>query len=169
MSSQDKLYELFENGTLAGKHLGDVCKYLQIPYREKNRLADLLNKLVEQGKLYQTQDGRFGTIAQLGLIKGVLSGNERGFAFLVPEDKESYPEDFFIPHRNLHGALHGDTVLIERCFGRSDDEGNVVKILARGYDKIVGIFRRDKRAGYLIPDEKKYFSEINKKFIAYMV
>ena len=160
MNSQDKLFELFETGTLAGKTATEICKYLQIPYREKNRLLDLLDKLCSTGKLYQNDGGRYGTIEQLGLIKGVISGNERGFGFLVPEDKEAYPHDYFIPRKSLCGALHGDTVLIERIYGNSDDEGKVVKILARGYDKIVGTFRRDKRAGYLYPDEKRFATEI---------
>lgn len=160
MSAREKLFALFENGTLAGKTATEICKILQMPYREKKRLTDLLDELCNEGKLYQNDGGRYGTIEQLSLVKGKISGHERGFAFLVPEDKTTYPDDFFIPPKNLHGALHGDTVLIERCFGRSEDEGNVVKILERGYDKIVGTFRRDKRAGYLIPDEKKFACEI---------
>lgn len=160
MSAREQLFALFENGTLAGKTATEICKILQMPYREKKRLTDLLDELCNEGKLYQNDGGRYGTIEQLSLVKGKISGHERGFAFLVPEDKTTYPDDFFIPPKNLHGALHDDTVLIERSFGRSEDEGNVVKILERGYDKIVGTFRRDKRAGYLIPDEKKFACEI---------
>ncbi len=156
----EKLFAAFQDGTLAGKTLNEILKILQIPYREKNRLADQLNKLCDDGKLFRNDGGRYGTIDQLGLIKGVIAGHERGFAFLRPEDKETYPEDFFIPHKSLHGALHGDTVLIEKVRYGSDDEGNVVRILSRGYEKIVGIFRRDRRAGYLIPDEKKFATDI---------
>ena len=159
MNAQDRIYALFQDGTLARKTETEICKILQLPYREKGRLVSVLEKLCDEGRIYQNRGGRYGTIEQLGLVKGVLSGNERGFAFLVPDDKERYTGDFFIPHKSLHGALHGDTVLIERMFG-SDDEGNVVKIIARGYDKIVGTFRRDRRAGYLLPDEKKFSTEI---------
>ena len=159
MNAQERLYALFQDGTLAGKTETEICKILQLPYREKGRLIDVLEKLCASGKIYQNRGGRYGTIEQLGLIKGVLSGNERGFAFLTPEDKQRFEQDFFIPHKGLHGALHGDTVLIERVF-QTEDEGNVVKILSRGYQKIVGTFRRDRRAGYLIPDEKKFFTEI---------
>ena len=160
MSSKDKLLALFLDGALAGKTVTEILKFLQIPFREKSRVSALLNELCDEGVLYQNDGGRYGTIEQLGLIKGKLTGHERGFAFLVPEDKSKYENDFFIPHKNLHGALHGDTVLIERVFDRSDDEGNVVKILERGYNKIVGVFRRDRRSGYLIPDEKKFSTEI---------
>ncbi len=160
MNIQDKILSLFQDGTLSNKTLTEILKILQIPYREKKRIADILDELVKNGKLHQNAGGRYGTSDNLGLIKGKINGNERGFAFLIPEDKTSYPNDFFIPHKSLRGALHGDTVLIERTFGRSDDEGQVIKILERGYDKVVGTFRRDKRAGYLIPDDKKYSTEI---------
>ena len=125
MNAQDRIYALFQDGTLARKTETEICKILQLPYREKGRLVSVLEKLCDEGRIYQNRGGRYGTIEQLGLVKGVLSGNERGFAFLVPDDKERYTGDFFIPHKSLHGALHGDTVLIERVFG-ADDEGNVV-------------------------------------------
>jgi len=160
LSSTEKLFTLFLDGTLSGKTVTEILKILQIPYREKNRVLDLLDELCEEGVLFQNDGGRYGTIEQLGLIKGKISGHERGFAFLVPDDKERYPNDFFIPPKNLHGALHGDTVLAEQVFDRSDDEASVVHILERGYTKIVGVFRKDRRAGYLIPDEKRFASEI---------
>ncbi len=160
MNAKQSLYSAFEEGSLANKTATEIMKILGMPYREKNRLVDLLIELVAEGKIYQNDGGRYGTIEQLGLIKGTIRGHERGFAFLLPEDREAYPDDFFIPHSGLRGALHGDTVLIERTYARSDDEGAVVKILSRGYEKLVGTFRRDKRAGYLIPDDKKFNAEI---------
>ncbi len=138
----------------------DICRVFAIPYREKRRLVEVLDGLISDGLIYQDNGGRYGTSASLGLIKGKISGNERGFAFLIPEDKNSYPNDFFLPRKLLHGALHGDTVLIERTYGREGDEGEVVRILERGYTEIVGTFTKDRYAGYLIPDEKRYSTEI---------
>ena len=159
MNAKESLLSAFQDGTLAGKTSQEILKILQIPYREKNRLFELLNTLCDEGKIFKNEGGRYGTIEQLGLIKGTIFGNERGFAFLIPEGKEKNENDYFIPHKSLHGALHGDTVLIERVeYG--DDEGAVVKILSRGYEKIVGTFRRDRRAGYLFPNEKRFATEI---------
>lgn len=160
MSAKEQIFERFLDGTLAGKTASEICKLLKLPYREKARLTDLLNELVEEEKLYLDDGGRYGTSEQLGLIKGVVSGNERGFGFLMPEDRETYPDDFFIPRRKLRGALHGDRVLAMRTYGAEGDEVSVVKILERGYPQIVGTFRRDNRAGYLFPDEKKFSTEI---------
>ena len=160
MNAKESLLSAFQDGTLAGKTSQEILKILQIPYREKNRLFDLLSNLCDDGVIFKNEGGRYGTIEQLGLIKGTLVGNERGFAFLVPEGKEKNENDYFIPHKSLHGALHGDTVLMELVTGRSDDEGAVVKILERGYKTIVGTFRRDRRAGCLFPDEKRFATEI---------
>ena len=160
MNAKESLLSAFQDGTLAGKTSQEILKILQIPYREKNRLFDLLNSLCDEGTIFKNEGGRYGTIEQLGLIKGTIFGNERGFAFLIPEGKEKNEDDLFIPHKALRGALHGDTVLVERILSRSDDEGAVVKVLTRGYATIVGTFRRDRRAGYLFPDEKRFATEI---------
>ena len=72
MNAKESLLISFEDGTLEGKTLSEILKILQIPYREKNRLSDLLQSLCDEGKIYRNDGGRYGTIEQLGLIKGVL-------------------------------------------------------------------------------------------------
>ena len=139
---------------------GDICRVFAIPFREKKRLTTVLDKLVDDGLIFQDNGGRYGTAEALGLIRGKISGNERGFAFLVPYDKATHPEDYFLPRKNLHGALHGDVVLAQRAYGRSDDEAEVVQIVERGYSEIVGTFTKDRYAGYLTPDEKRFSTEI---------
>lgn len=119
-----------------------------------------MDSLVEDGHLFVGEYGNYGTAEALGLIKGKINGNERGFAFLIPDDRTAYPEDFFIPHKGLNGALHGDEVLCERVTGRSDDECAVLRIIKRGYNEIVGTFYKDRNGGYLQPDESKFSTEI---------
>ena len=138
----------------------EICRVFSIPYREKKRLTDVLDRLIEEEIIFQDDGGRYGTAKDLGLIQGKISGNERGFALLGPEDRTAHPEDYFIPKRGLHGALHGDVVLAQRVYGRSGDEAQVVRILQRGYTEIVGTFTKDRFAGYLTPDEKRYSTEI---------
>ena len=102
MSTKQKIFQAFEDGTLASKNIGEICKTLDIPYREKNRLLGVLEELIKEGKIYENDGGRYGTSEQLGLITGEIVGNERGFAFLVPDDKNTYENDFFIPKKFLH-------------------------------------------------------------------
>lgn len=91
-------------------------------------------------------------------IKGTLVGNERGYAFLVPENGG---EDFFISHTDLGGAMHGDTVVAvikEKTDRRTT--AKVVKVLDRGIKELVGTFSKVKSGGFVIPDDKKYFNDV---------
>ena len=71
------------------------------------------------------------------LIQGVLSGNEKGFAFLLNDGG-----DYFISNHDLLGALHGDTVLAKevKSSGHSR-QAQVVKIIERGYKKLSARFQ----------------------------
>ncbi len=164
MSAKENILQAFQSGVLGNKNIGEICKALAIPYREKKRLLDVLNTLIEEGEIFVNDGGRYGTSEQLGLLQGTISGNERGFAFFIPNDKQTYPNDFFVPKKYLHGALHGDKVLAEKNdYPLADgdrDEVKIVQILARGYDTIVGTFRKDRRSGCVFPDERKFSKEI---------
>ena len=160
MNIRIQLLQAFEEGNLTKAAIGDICRYFAIPFREKNRLTSILDDMVEEGLIYQDNGGRYGTAESLGLIEGKISGNERGFAFLVPTDKTRHPNDYFLPKKNLRGALHGDRVLAQRVYGKSDDEAEIVRVLERGYTEVVGTFQKDRYAGYLIPDEKRLSTEI---------
>ena len=83
-------------------------------------------------------------------FKGTVQANERGFAFIVPDDREKYKNDFFVPHTSLCGALDGDKVLAVHVKG-TKDEAKIVAIVERGKRRIVGTYERRK----LYPDNTK--------------
>ncbi len=91
-------------------------------------------------------------------IKGTIQGNERGYAFLLPENGS---EDYFISGHDLGGALHGDTVLAKP----KDKTGKrttakVVKVLSRGVDTVVGTFDGYKNGGFVISDDRKFSTDV---------
>ena len=76
-----------------------------------------------------------------GLIEGRIQGNERGYAFLIPD--EDGKADYFIPHSDLRGAMHGDKVMCETTeetggFRGERTTARVLKVLERGIKEIVG-------------------------------
>lgn len=94
---------------------------------------------------------------------GFLKGNAKGFAFFVSDDKEF--DDVFIAPDDLHGALHGDRVEIKITQNANAErghnaEGEVVKILSRNENVIVGTFEKKGIDGYVIPDAKNYSVDI---------
>lgn len=84
--------------------------------------------------------------------EGKLQGNKKGFAFFLYEQG-----DFYISRDDLHGAQHGDTVVVKRTKG---DRAEVVKILERGVTRISGTVEKVGRSFYVLPDNANYFSDI---------
>ncbi len=84
----------------------EISRRLRLGRREALAVRDCLRALVREGELLSDSNFRYGTAEQFGAKRGVISANERGFAFFLPDDGSG---DLFLPRRSLNGALHGDT------------------------------------------------------------
>ena len=93
------------------------------------------------------------------VIEGIIQGNERGYAFLLPIDTDY--EDFFIPHGELKGALHKDRVLAEATYGKGErTTARVLKIIERGCSEIVGTYFSSRHGGFVVADDKKFSTDV---------
>ncbi len=129
------------------------------------RIGDMIN----DGELMIEGNGKLALPEVLGLRKGVLSGNAKGFAFCrFTDDNEDLP-DVFIPPTKLKNALHKDTVLVKVRHIGDKTEGEVVKIVERNNRNIVGTLDvvNDKLA-FVKPDDTRINKDIlvrnHKKF-----
>lgn len=114
----------------------------------------------EKGLVVRTRSNRYGLPEKMNLVRGKLTGHAKGFAFVIPE--EPGMDDIFIPPNETNNAMHGDTVLARVSQESSGQrrEGTVVRILERGIQKIVGTYTESKHFGFVIPDDKKFASDI---------
>lgn len=91
------------------------------------------------------------------IVTGTLRVHARGFGFLIPDERELFPVDIFIPAHATAGAVDGDTVEISinnRPFSPKGPDGWVTKILRRGRSHAAGIithFGRDNQAYAYVP------------------
>ena len=93
-------------------------------------------------------------------IEGIFRANEKGFGFVEIDPEE---EDLFIPSGSANGALNGDTVqvvIFKPKEGTKRAEAKVVKILKREKETVVGIFQKSKNFGFVVPDNKKFGTDI---------
>lgn len=125
---------------------------------EKKTLRKILRKLIIQGDIIKFKTGKYAPCDDLGIIKGTIDGHPDGYAFLVPEDKEL--DDLFIPPKKLNGAVHGDKVTAKIVEFRGKKEAHVIKVVERGFKKVVGRVEKSKYFAYVIPYEKKFFYDI---------
>ncbi len=157
MNAKQSVLEKIKDGSFALCTDDQIARKLKLGRKESLALRDMLHALCREGELLCDSKYRFGTAEQFHALKGTFTGNERGFGFFMPEDGKP---DLFIPHRATNGALHGDIVLAIPVLGRSDDEGEILAVIEHGLKEIVGTYRREKKGGYVRPDEKKYTAEI---------
>ena len=93
------------------------------------------------------------------IVQGKIQGNPNGYAFLIPTDTSK--SDYFIPHSDLRGAMHGDTVLCETQTSYGErTTARVLKIIERGIPTLTGTYFNCKGGGFVAPDDKKYFTDV---------
>lgn len=135
---------------------------------EGKKVRKVLEKMIDEGSVVMTNRGKFAIGRSLGLLTGKIIGNNRGFAFFEPDGEG---EDIFIAERNLNGACHGDTVQVKEFNFKSKKysnkqskssrhEGEVVKVLKRGLEYVVGTIKFAPMGCVVVPDDKRFTDEI---------
>ncbi len=117
-------------------------------------LAECLSGLVRDGRLMQTRRKGYGLPEQMGCVCGVLKATGGGAAFIVPENGD----DYFVPMSGRSGAMHNDLVLarvVKSAHGDKRGEAEVLDVLRRANDRIVGVYRRIPGGGVVTADERK--------------
>lgn len=125
---------------------------------EKGAVGEALDVMVKEGLLYfDKRNARYRLSRQEDFVTGIIDGNAKGFAFLVPDGSEG--KDMFIAPHRLNGALHRDRVLA-RPIPDTADEAEVVKVISRGMKQLVGTYTVSNGARFVIADDKKFFKDV---------
>lgn len=139
----------------------ELAVVLDVPADEREKLAELLESLEQEGAIYRTNKDRYGIPERMNLMVGRIQGNERGYGFLVPDDEEM--ADLFIPSDAMSGALHNDRVvarIIKKPAGDRRAEGEVIRILKRSVTKVVGTYESSRYFGFVVPDDRRIPGDI---------
>lgn len=143
----------------------ELAILLNVPKDRREELHYVVNLLESEGKLVITKRGKImlpDTSAErdgADYVEGIFESNQRGFGFVRVEGED----DIFIPEAFVHGALHTDRVKVKitgNSKGGQKREGEVVKIVERGTNEIVGIYRQNKSFGFVIPDNLRFTKDI---------
>src|SRR5512132_2137836 len=97
-------------------------------------------------------------------ITGRLTCHPDGYGFVIPDDP-TVAGDVFIPPKKMRNATHGDQVTVRLTDGhtprrgrqaRSSLEGEVVKVVSRARDVLVGRVFHYKDEVYVAPLDPRY-------------
>lgn len=155
---KEMIMQLFSDPSYKPMRLKELCMLLNIPKGSRSELKEVLDGLLDEGKISVSEKGKYGKADLFNPI-GIFEGNARGYGFVKVEGME---QDIFIPAEYTNTAMHKDTVkivILPEETGRSP-EGRVVKVIKRGVSEIVGTFQRSRNFGFVVPDNQKFDSDI---------
>lgn len=94
-------------------------------------------------------------MAKAKKIIGELSVTTHGYGFVKVDDDE---DDIFIPKEKMGGAIHTDIVEVEIQKG---DRGEIIRVIKRTIQNIVGTIMKSKHGAFVIPDDERLGTGFN--------
>ncbi|MDU5081073.1 ribonuclease R [uncultured Tissierella sp.] len=156
MSIREMIIEFMEEKKYKPMLKEELAVQFDIERRDLESFYKILEGLEREGIVIKAKNDKYGLIDNDYLVAGILEGNERGFGFVIPNDK--IREDIFIPAENMNGAMHGDRVIANITRRQETDrreEGEIIRILERNNKIIVGTFEDNRNFGFVVPDDHK--------------
>lgn len=126
----------------------------------REALQHRLSAMLRDGQLLENRRGALGPIERMDLVRGRVQGHRDGFGFLIPEDKDA--DDVFLSPRQMRAVMHGDRVVV-RIVGRDQRgrrEGQVVEVLERVNERIIGRFVAERGMSHVIPDNSRITQDV---------
>jgi ribonuclease R len=126
---------------------------------EQEALGYRLRAMVRDSQLMQDRKGRYCLLDKINLQCGTIQAHPDGFGFFIPE-KDT--KDLLIPHREMRGVMHGDTVLVHQTGidRRGRPECKIHEVLTHANPRVVGRFFSEKGVHFVAPDSKRLTQDI---------
>lgn len=141
--------------------ISELAQALKIEDEDMLQLEETLQYMENEGYIIKTRKKRYGLPERMNLIVGRLQGSQKGFGFLIPDNPDI--RDLYISVENLNGAMHNDRVIAritKGSIGTIKSEGEIIRILKRANEKIVGTFESNKSFGFVVPDDARIYQDI---------
>lgn len=153
------IYDFISDDFYVPMKIKEIAMILQVPREQREELKQVMDALVEEGKITVSKRGKY-TKGEARRLTGVFQAHPRGFGFIVREGEE---EDIFIPEENVSGAFQGDEVefiITRRADGGHRTEGKVTKVLSHNTTVVVGLYEKCKSYGFVRPDNQRILTDI---------
>ncbi|MEX2498194.1 MAG: ribonuclease R [Wenzhouxiangellaceae bacterium] len=131
-----------------------------LDHAESDRLIKpLLLELIRQGKVVRNRRAAYGLAENMDLIKGRISAHADGFGFMIPDEDG---DDLFLAPRQMRQVYHGDRVLaaVSGVDRRGRKEGQIVEVIERAHQQIVGRYVAEGGVAQVVPDDPKLTHDV---------
>lgn len=124
--------------------------------KDRKTTKALIKELIVSGDLLTDSNGKLYSPKARGYFKCLVRGNQKGFVFAEREDKLA--EDIFIPKYATLNAVDGDEVWVKinQTLDNYNPEGEIVHIIKRNVDYVVGTLKINKNEIIVDGDDEKF-------------
>ncbi len=159
-SRKEMILDMMKHPSYTPLKVKEIITILQVPASDRTELENILGELISEGKVVRSKRGKFALPQTYNLVSGTFQGHPKGFGFLVLDEDE---KDIFIPASACNGAMHRDRVLCritKAATAEKRAEAEVIEILQRGPESLVGTYQESDNFGFVVPDDQKYSRDI---------
>lgn len=138
----------------------DLVEAFRLDLRERKALTYRLGAMVRDGQILPNRRDGYCLVDRIALVTGVVSAHRDGFGFVIPDQDGA--EDVFLSPRYMRELMHGDRVAV-RVSGqdrRGRPEGSLVEVLERNTTTVVGRYVRERRVGFVVPENPRITHQI---------
>ena len=154
---KEKIFEFIKDKDYTPMKAKEIALLLGVPKNDYNDFINILKELEDEYKIRKNRKNRY-ILVEEKYYEGYYRKNQKGFGFVKIDEEEVY-----ISKENSFNALNEDKVLIQIIKEKSKEqssEGKVIKILKHEKDTVVGIFQKSQNFGFVVPDDKKFGTDI---------
>lgn len=161
MSLNERIIEFMNKEAYKPMTPEELISALNVDKNEIDQLIKALDYMEKNGLVVKNRRERYGIPEKMNLMAGKIEAHPAGYAFLIPNNPEI--EDVYIAREDMNGAMHGDIVLARLKIapkGAHKKQGEVIRILKRANNKIVGTVEKGKNFIFVVPDDKRIFYDV---------
>ncbi|MGM0396588.1 MAG: ribonuclease R [Bacillota bacterium] len=161
MILREEIIKLMESKKYKPLLKEELAARLNIGKKDQKEFYKVLDDLEKEGVIIKARNDRYGLFNPELFVIGRLEGNEKGFGFVMSKDRPG--EDIFIPADSMNTAMHGDKVIAKLIKGRKDgkrQEGEIIRVLERANESVIGTYEDSGNFGFVIPDNHKIAFDI---------
>jgi ribonuclease R len=156
-----EIFEFFQINDDRSYSVNQIIKAFAVRDREmKVLVGHLTEKLVKERMLKKTDENTYTIDNQEDYLEGIVDHVNARFAFVRVDGRE---DDVYLEAKNMKNAIDGDTVKVKIWVSAQrtkNMEGEVLEIVKRRNDEIVGTIQLSNFHGFVTPDSKRIFEDI---------
>lgn len=138
----------------------EMAQSLGLEKQDRKELRTVVDSLLKEGALLKIKKEKIVLPERYGVYVGRIDVNKRGFGFVFRGEGKG---DIFVPEMALKTAMNGDKVqvkLLRENAGTRRAEGEIIEVLERKNNKIIGVYEQTKAFGFVSPEDQKLQHDI---------